>query len=175
MSGKSCKNNLYFILKRDLCFRNHSEKYPFSSFISDIFSFPIHESLKCGKCDESLQKIIHQSYEMSINLSEMKEEFLNSMNETEKKNQKVFYLNDVLTYFFYQNKTIPTPNSFKHKCPKCGKIPESLNRSIEMKGYPNVLCIHLNRFAEKRKETMKVEFPTDELSLNDFFNVLSIK
>lgn len=99
----------------------------------------------------------------------MKEEVKKSM--TEPLNPKLFYLNDILTYFFYKNSSIPTPSTFKHVCPKCKIIPETLTQTHEIKSYPNILVIHLNRFSGNVKENIFVDFPLDELSLNDFFKV----
>ena len=78
------------------------------------------------------------------------------------------YLNDILTYYFFQNKTIETPHDFQKLCPKCNNIPKTLLKKNQI---INILCIHLNRFSKKEKESIFVDFPLEDLSLNDFCEV----
>lgn len=130
----------------------------------------MHQIIKCGKCEHILQTTILQKYEISVDLSKMKEDYI--MNLAEKKIPEFFYLNDCLTYYFFQNQTIETPTDFLTNCPKCQKIPTALTKSQEIKSYPNVLCIHLNRFSRQEKENIYVDFPSEELDLNYFFDVL---
>ena len=99
----------------------------------------------------------------------MQEDLHNSMHE--KTNPQLFYLNDCLTYYFFQQKMSETPKDFYTVCSKCKNIPKNLSKTQEIKSFPNILCIHLNRFSQNEKNNIFVDFPCEDLSLSDFFDV----
>lgn len=156
-------------MMNDSISNNAHNKYKFHSHMTDIFGFSGENILKCGNCDHILKKESQEYSEISIDLSQMKDDFKKSMKENS--NPELFYLNDCLNYYFFQQKANEDSNELQIHCPKCNKIPKTITKTHDFKTFPNYLCIHLNRFSRKSKQNIFVEFPTDDLSLGDFYEV----
>lgn len=147
-----------------------AQKYRFHSFIADIFAFPVTSFRKCIHCESIIGKDSHDEFEISVDLAEMKEELNRNMKESSE--TPLFYLNDCLNYYFFQQKNVDISNSGSI-CPKCKQKLNSVMVTREIKNFPNYLCIRLDRFSKQQKEKIFIEYPTEELSMGDFFDVIN--